>query len=66
MIIYCFLSSLHQFVHVFGDFIIGYFCIDLGTDDIRVSHHLGNTLYRNACGNQQGSECVPGKVEIEK
>ncbi len=28
-----------------------------------MSHHLGDALYRNASGNQQGSEGVPGLVE---
>ena len=57
-----FLSPFHQFVHVLGNLVICDFCIDLGTGDICMSHHLGDALYRNASGNQQGSEGVPGLV----
>lgn len=57
-----FLSPFHQLVHVLGNLVIGDFGIDLGTGDICMSHHLGDALYRNASGNQQGSEGVPGLV----
>ena len=57
-----FLSPFHQLVHVLGNLVICDFCIDLGTGDICMSHHLGDALYRNASGNQQGSEGVPGLV----
>lgn len=30
--------------------------------DICMPHHLGDAFYRNSCGNQQGSESVPGLV----
>ena len=57
-----FLSPFHQLVHVLGNLVIRDFGIDLGTGDICMSHHLGDALYRNASGNQQGSEGVPGLV----
>ena len=56
------LPAFHQLVHIIGNLVIRDFGIDLGTDDICMPHHLGDAFYRNSCGNQQGSESVPGLV----
>ena len=57
-----FLSSFHQFVHIFGNFIIGYPCISLCRSNIGVSHHLGDTFNGYICRNQKSAEAVPTLV----
>lgn len=58
-----FLSSFHQLVHVTGYLPVGNLCIDLRTVDVRMAHHLGDALYRDAGGQHQGSERMAGHVE---
>ena len=55
-----FLSSFHQLVHVTGYLPVGNLCIDLRTVDVRMAHHLGDALYRDAGGQHQGSERMAG------
>ena len=57
-----FLSSFHQLVHVTGYLPVGNLCIDLRTVDVRMAHHLGDALYRDAGGQHQGSERMAGHV----
>ena len=57
-----FLSSFHQPVHVTGYLLVGNLCIDLRTVDVRMAHHLGDALYRDAGGQHQGSERMAGHV----
>ena len=54
-----FLSSFHQLVHVTGYLPVGNLCIDLRTVDVRMAHHLGDALYRDAGGQHQGSKRLP-------
>lgn len=54
-----FLSSFHQPVHVTGYLLVGNLCIDLRTVDVRMAHHLGDALYRDAGGQHQGSKRMP-------
>ena len=42
-----FTSPCHQLIHILGDFIIGHFGIALCGPDVRVSHHLADTLDRH-------------------
>ena len=60
-----FASSFHQLVHILGDFVIGDFGIALRGPDIRVSHHLADTLNRHTCRKRQGSERMPARVIAE-
>jgi SMC interacting uncharacterized protein involved in chromosome segregation len=41
---FCF-SALHQFVHVYGNLVIGDNGIDLSASQIGMSHHLGNAFH---------------------
>ena len=61
-----FLSSFHQLVHVTGYLPVGNLCIDLRTVDVRMAHHLGDALYRDAGGQHQGSERMAGHVEYTR
>lgn len=41
---FCF-SALHQFVHVYGNLVIGDNGINLGASQIGMFHHLGNAFH---------------------
>ena len=56
------LSSFHQPVHVRGYLPVGDLGVDLRAVDIRMAHHPGDALYRNARGQCQGPERMPGHV----
>lgn len=56
------LSSFHQPVHVRGYLPVGDLGVDLRAVDIRMAHHSGDALYRNARGQCQGPERMPGHV----
>ena len=38
-------NALHQFVHVYGNLVIGDNGIDLGASQIGMSHHLGDAFH---------------------
>ena len=54
-----------QLVHVFRDLFVGHLRIDLRAGYGRVSHHLGDALYRNACAERQRPERMTSHVERE-
>ena len=58
-------SPCHQLVHILGDFVIGHFGIALRGPDIRVSHHLADTLDRHTRRKRQGPERMPARVIAE-
>lgn len=60
-----FASLFHQLVHILGNFIIGHFGIALRGPDVRVPHHLADTLDRHTCRKRQGSERMPARVVAE-
>ena len=55
-------SSFHQPVHVRGYLPVGDLSVDLRAVDIRMAHYPGDALYRNARGQCQGPERMPGHV----
>ena len=60
-----FTSPCHQLIHILGDFIIGHFGIALCGPDVRVSHHLADTLDRHTYWKRQGSERMSACVVAE-
>ena len=58
-------SSFHQLIHILGNFIIGHFGIALRGPDVRVPHHLADTLDRHTCRKRQGPERMPARVVAE-
>ena len=52
--------------HVRGYLPVGDLGVDLRAVDIRMAHHPGDALYRNARGQCQGPERMPGRVEYTR
>ena len=57
---------LHQPVHILGNLFVGDLGVDLCTGNGRMSHHLGNTFYRDACLQSQRSEAMSSNVPSQR
>ena len=55
-------AAADQAVHILGDLLLGDLCVALGGGDVRMSHHLGDTLDGKPGGDGQRAEAVAALV----
>ena len=60
------LSLLHQPVHIPCNLLVGDLGVDLRAGNGRMSHHLGDALYRNACLQGQRTETMSSNVVAQR